>query len=196
MYKISDYVYNLYMQQYRQIVDITMQTQDGTIHITDNDVIQGSFTIDRYCMSGKTVELGSAVAAELKLRLNNNDGRFDNVTFEGAELFVRVGIEYTAPVTWDWIKQFSWDTLRHFTWEQIRSGDIEWEDNHWKNVRREYVPCGYFTIDEPPRKLTTISLSALDRMVNFDKNFDPTLIHFPTTVSALLTNCCQICNVP
>lgn len=196
MYKISDYVYNLYMQQYRQIVDITMQTQDGTIHITDNDVIQGSFTIDRYCMSGKTVELGSAVAAELKLRLNNNDGRFDNVTFEGAELFVRVGIEYTAPVTWDWIKQFSWDTLRHFTWEQIRSGDIEWEDNHWKNVRREYVPCGYFTIDEPPRKLTTISLSALDRMVNFDKNFDPTLIHFPTTVSALLTKCCQICNVP
>ena len=196
MYKISDYVYNLYMQQYRQIVDITMQTQDGTIHITDNDVIQGSFTIDRYCMSGKTVELGSAVAAELKLRLNNNDGRFDNVTFEGAELFVRVGIEYTAPATWDWIKQFSWDTLRHFTWEQIRSGDIEWEDNHWKNVRREYVPCGYFTIDEPPRKLTTISLSALDRMVNFDKNFDSTLIHFPTTVSALLTKCCQICNVP
>lgn len=165
MYPISDYVYNLYMRQHRQVVDITMQTQDGIIHITDNDIIQGNLTIDRYCMSGKTVEVGSAVAAELKMLLNNKDGRFDGVTFEGAELFVRVGIK-------------------------------KWDANRWENAQAEYVPCGYFTIDEPPRKLASISISALDRMVSFDKDFDLSAIHFPLTVSELLTKCCQICNVP
>lgn len=196
MYPISDYVYNLYMQQPRQIVDITMQTGNETLHLTEHDVFQNSLTIDRYCMSGKTIELGSAVAAELKLKLDNRDGKFDDVTFEGAELFVRVGVEYTAPASWDWISQFQWATLENFTWNQLKSGELRLGDSHWVNTRREYVPCGYFTVDEPPRKLNTISLSALDRMVSFDKAFDQASISFPLTVGALLEDCCEICNVP
>ena len=196
MYPISDYVYNLYMQQPRQIVDITMQTGNKTLHLTEHDVFQNSLTIDRYCMSGKTIELGSAVAAELRLKLDNRDGKFDDVTFEGAELFVRVGVEYTAPASWDWISQFQWATLENFTWNQLKSGELRLGDSHWVHIRREYVPCGYFTVDEPPRKLNTISLSALDRMVSFDKAFDPASISFPLTVGALLEDCCEICNVP
>lgn len=196
MYPISEYLYNLYMQQPRQIVDITMQTGNETLHLTEHDVFQNSLTIDRYCMSGKTIELGSAVAAEMKLKLDNRDGKFDDVTFEGAELFVRVGIEYTAPASWDWISQFQWITMENFTWNQLKSGDLRLGDSHWVHTRREYVPCGYFTVDEPPRKLSTISLSALDRMVSFDKAFDPSSISFPLTVGALLEDCCEICNVP
>lgn len=139
MYPISDYVYNLYMQQPRQIVDITMQTGNETLHLTEHDVFQNSLTIDRYCMSGKTIELGSAVAAELKLKLDNRDGKFDDVTFEGAELFVRVGVEYTAPASWDWISQFQWATLENFTWNQLKSGELRLGDSHWVNTRREYV---------------------------------------------------------
>lgn len=165
MYPISDYVYDLYIKQYRQVVDITMQTKDETLRITDADILQNNFTIDRYCMSGKRLEIGSAVAAELKMKLNNRDGRFDNVTFEGAELFVRVGI-------------------------------YKWDAHRWENAQVEYVPCGYFTIDEPPRKLTSISISALDRMVQFDKDSDKSAITFPTTIGQLLMKCCEKCNVP
>lgn len=51
-----------------------------------NDIVQGSLSVDRYCVTGNTVELGSACAAELTFKLYNHDGRFDSAVFAGAEI--------------------------------------------------------------------------------------------------------------
>ena len=164
MYPISDYAYNLYMRQYRQVLDITVNTANESFHITEKDILQNNFFIDRYCISGNTIEIGSAIAAELNLKIDNNEGKYDDIIFEGAEMFVRVGIK-------------------------------KWDEINARKTEIEYIPCGYFTVDEPPRKLSAISISALDRMVLFDKPFDASLFIFPMPVGRFLERCCEVCNV-
>ena len=115
-------------------------------------------------MSNSKIEVGSAVAAELTLKLKNDDGKYDNTVFEGAEVFVKIGIK-------------------------------KWDAHRWENAVIHWIPCGYFTIDEPPRALSTITISALDRMILFDKTVDISKMSFPMTVADLLNKICTICGV-
>lgn len=140
MVEVSDYARQLLSKNYRQTLRITYQdkTTGEEKHITEQDVVQGGFSIDRYCTTGSTIEIGSAIAAEMSLELDNRDGRFDDVNFEGVEMFVEIGVE-------------------------------KWDAYNWEKAQMEYIPCGYFTVDKPPRKLSTISLTGLDRMVKLDK---------------------------
>ncbi len=163
-YPISKEVLDLFKGRYRQIVEISFYGAEETLHLTESDIVQGGMTIDRYCVSGSSLEIGSAIASELTLVLNNKDGRFNNVVFEGAELFVRIGIK-------------------------------KWDAHKWEKAVVHYIPMGYFTVDNSPRKLTSISLSALDRMAQFDKIADASKIAFPITISGLLDRICSICNV-
>lgn len=165
MYPIETAVAELFKLNYRQVVEITVYGKDDTFTLTEADLIQKSLTIDRYCVSGNKVEIGSAIAAELNLTLSNLDGRFDDTVFEGAELFVRIGIK-------------------------------KWNANKWEKAQMHYIPMGYFTVDTPPRKLSQISLSALDRMMRFDRDVDWEALTFPITVENLLQHCCDKCNVP
>ena len=163
-YPISSEVLELFKRQQRQVAEIKMYGTTETITLTESDIRQGGLTIDRYCISGSRIEIGSAVAAELALTLDNNDGRFDDTVFEGAELFVRIGIK-------------------------------KWEARRWEKATVQYIPMGYFTVDNPPRKLSSISLSALDRMVLFDKECKPEDIKFPINIDTLLVRICSICGV-
>lgn len=164
MYAIPQEARDLFRNSYRQVLEIKMTGTQTTIPITDEDVVAGGMSVNRYCLSGNRIEVGSAIAAELTLKLDNATGKFDDVVFEGAELFVRVGVK-------------------------------KWDAKRWENANLYYVPIGYFTVDEVPRKLASISLTALDRMVLFDKSVDSSLLAFPTTVDALLSRICDICNV-
>ena len=164
MYPIETAVAELFKLNYRQVVEITVYGKDSTFTLTETDLVQKSLTIDRYCASGNKIEIGSAIAAELTLTLSNLDGRFDNTVFEGAELFVRIGIK-------------------------------KWDADKWEKAQMHYIPMGYFTVDTPPRKLSQISLSALDRMMRFDRDVDWEALTFPITVENLLQHCCDKCNV-
>ena len=165
MYPASNEVLKLLSKNYRQTVDIQVNLLNGSVdNITEKDVMQGGLTIDRCSVSSNKIEMGSAIASELSLTLNNIDGKFDNVRFEGAELFVRLGVK-------------------------------KYDARKWENATTHYMPMGYFTVDEPSRPLATINLSALDRMVLFDKPVDWSLLQFPMTVRELLIQSCRICNV-
>lgn len=188
MYPIASAVKALFEAENDQVLRITGIDRNGAvIRITDADVLLDSFNIDRYSCNGEKLEVGTAVAAEMSLRLNNSDGAFDNIVFEGTELFVEIGVA-------DWTQE---------------------------NPTVHYIPVGYFTPDEQPRKMTTISLKALDRMVRFDSIALPLSsvpwttnegeeitnesletiffqvgIGFPTTVEDLVQTLCAECNVP
>ena len=163
-YPIANSVLDLFKHQQRQVADITLYGTNDTIHLTEQDILQGGLTIDRYCISGSRIEIGSAIASELSLTLDNNDGRFNDIVFEGAELFVKIGIK-------------------------------KWEARKWEKAVIHYIPMGYFTVDNSPRKLSSISLSALDRMVMFDRECKPTDISFPIDISTLLVKICTKCNI-
>lgn len=165
MYTISNEVLELFLRQYRQTAKITLTDSNGkAITITENDIMNGGMNIDRYSTSGDKLEIGTVIASELTLKLDNRDGRFNNVAFEGAELCVNVGIK-------------KWDAAR------------------WENAQIHYVPMGCFTVDEPPRKLHSIAISALDNMVKFDKNVDDSALNFPITAASLLAKACEQCGV-
>ena len=67
-------------------------TNGQVISLTEADVMAGGFNIDRYTSTGNKLEVGTAIAAEMTLKLNNHDGRFDLVHFEGVELKVELGV--------------------------------------------------------------------------------------------------------
>lgn len=164
MYKVSQEVKNLFNENYIQVADITVNGVNESFSVAENEIVQGSLSIDRYSVSNSKIEVGSAVAAELTLKLKNDDGKYDNTVFEGAEVFVKIGIK-------------------------------KWDAHRWENAVIHWIPCGYFTIDEPPRALSTITISALDRMILFDKTVDTDKLSFPMTVADLLDKICTICGV-
>lgn len=164
MYKVSQEVKNLFNKNYIQVADITVNGVNESFSVAENEIVQGSLSIDRYSVSNSKIEVGSAVAAELTLKLKNDDGKYDNTVFEGAEVFVKIGIK-------------------------------KWDAHRWENAVIHWIPCGYFTIDEPPRALSTITISALDRMILFDKTVDISKLSFPMTVADLLNKTCTICGV-
>ena len=162
MYKVSQTVIDLFNKNYRQIVQISVSGKSGSFTIRESEILQGSLAIDRYSVSGSKIEVGSAVAAELSFNLKNDSGKYDNTIFEGAELYVQIGIK-------DWTATGSVPT-------------------YW-------IPCGHFIIDEPPRHKSTIKISALDRMMCFDKVVDKSKLSFPMTVEDLINRICSLCGV-
>ena len=136
MYPIDNAAKALFDAEKRQVLRITGIDPNGNaIEITESDVKLGTFAIDRYCCNGGKLEVGTAVAAEMKVKLNNANGVYDSVIFEGTELFVEIGI-------------------------------ADWE-NDPSNVY--WIPCGYFTPVNQPRRLTIIEINALDRLANLDR---------------------------
>lgn len=189
MYPITSAAKALFDAEQRQILRITgMDKNDNPITITDANVMADGFRIDRYACNTEKLEVGTAISAELSLTIDNRQGQFNGVRFEGSELKVEIGIA-------DWTQA---------------NPEILW------------IPCGYFTPDEQPRALSTITLHALDRMMRFDTVLTPepeayhlsdesgnhivdengnSLIvyppvsNFPCTVSDLVWQCCEACGV-
>lgn len=163
MYPLTTAVLNLYKNEQRQVLRITGTDSNNTaISITDADIVMGGFNVDRFILPTDTFQIGTACAAELTLKLNNSDGRFDNVIFQGTELFVEIGIA---------------------DWSQA-------------NPTIEYMPVGYFTPEEQPRRKSVISIKALDRMMRFDKVVEDIngLINNPAY--AFVQRIGNRCNVP
>lgn len=165
MYPVDQQTRELFLQEHRQLAELLITDVNGNVTtINEDDVVEGSLTVDRYCVSGNKIEIGSAIAAEMTVKIDNQNNAYGAVAFGGAEVFLQIG-------TKDWNAQ---------------TDDIF------------YIPMGYFLIDKNPRKLTTIEINALDRMIKFDIPFDPGIVTggFPVSVENLLTEVCDACNVP
>nr|DAF76317.1 MAG TPA: protein of unknown function DUF5047 [Caudoviricetes sp.] len=152
MYPVSQDVINLFKaNQYQQAkvevftpaanvlepVNGASATPDLTIG--SDRILQNGLVVDRYCVTGEKLEIGTAIAAELTLKLNNHDGYFDNTVFKGKWLKAQVGIK-------DWSNAAS---------------TITW------------IPLGWFVVDSAPRKLSTITITALDLMSLTDVPMTP-----------------------
>ena len=122
------------------------------------DIVDGGYSINRYVVTGDSLQFGSCVSGELTLILDNHDGRFNDESFMSKEIHAEVGVKDENDII-------------------------------------QYSSLGYFTIDESPKKLSTISLAALDRMMKFEKKVDATLLSFPVTLYELLARICEICDV-
>lgn len=147
MYPVSQDVINLFKANQYQQAKVEVFTPAATLFsqpgasavppvatIGPDRILQNGLVVDRYCVTGEKLEIGTAVAAELTLKLNNKDGYFNNVAFKGKWLKAQVGIK-------DWS-----DETASITW----------------------IPLGWFVVDSAPRKLSTITVKALDFMTLLD----------------------------
>ena len=60
----------------------------------------------------------------------------------------------------------------------------------------QYVPHGYFKFDMVTAQASALKLSALDRMMAFEKTVNPTPYSVSGTVSSLIDSVCTACGVP
>lgn len=181
MVNVSQDIIKSFNEGNKQTALIEVTAGSKTFTITDADIIQGGLKIDRYCVTNSKIEVGSAVASELSLKLRNYDGKFNDVSFEGAVLNVKIGIKLSSV--------FEGSTLGKGILGRMILGSASSDQDV------AYVPCGLFIVDTPPRKLSTISISALDYMVLFDREVNVSALSFPIHVDALIQKICSICNV-
>ena len=181
MVNVSQDIIKSFNEGNKQTALIEVTAGSKTFTITDADIIQGGLKIDRYCVTNSKIEVGSAVASELSLKLRNYDGRFNDVSFEGAVLNVKIGIKLSSVLEGAMLGK------------GILGRMILGSASSDQDVA--YVPCGLFIVDTPPRKLSTISISALDYMVLFDREVNASALSFPIHVDALIQKICSICNV-
>lgn len=181
MVNVSQDIIKSFNEGNKQTALIEVTAGSKTFTITDADIIQGGLKIDRYCVTNSKIEVGSAVASELSLKLRNYDGKFNDVSFEGAVLNVKIGIKLSSV--------FEGATLGKGILGRMVLGSASSDQDV------AYVPCGLFIVDTPPRKLSTISISALDYMVLFDREVNASALSFPIHVDALIQKICSICNV-
>ena len=86
MYPISNAVKALFEAEETQVLRITGMDANGTaISITDTNVMLDGFNIDRFSCNGNKLEIGTACASELTLTLDNRQGQYSGIVFEGAE---------------------------------------------------------------------------------------------------------------
>ncbi len=153
MYTVSDKVKALLDSNAKQTVTISLTNGTTQYTITESDIIAGTLSVDRYSSSGETIEIGSAIASELKFTLNNSDGKWDGVSFESSEIYVEIGVDNNK------------------------------------------IPLGYFIVDNSPRPLRRIEITALDRMVKFDRLISENEISFPIAVKNLISLACSKCGI-
>lgn len=194
MVNVSQDIIKSFNEGNKQTALIEVTAGSKTFTITDADIIQGGLKIDRYCVTNSKIEVGSAVASELSLKLRNYDGKFNDFSFEGAVLNVKIGIhaantsELGKFILGKSVLGFA-KGLGNFILGTGRLGDYSVDTEVY------WVPCGLFIVDTPPRKLSTISISALDYMVLFDREVNASALSFPIHVDALIQKICSICNV-
>ena len=181
MVNVSQDIIKSFNEGNQQTALIEVTAGSKTFTITEADIIQGGLKIDRYCVTNSKIEVGSAVASELSLKLRNYDGKFNNVSFEGAVLNVKIGIKLSSVL--------DGATLGKGVLRRMILGSASSDQDV------AYVSCGLFIVDAPPRKLSTISISALDYMVLFDREVNASALSFPIHVDALIQKICSICNV-
>lgn len=181
MVNVSQDIIKSFNEGNKQTALIEVTAGSKTFTITEADIIQGGLKIDRYCVTNSKIEVGSAVASELSLKLRNYDGKFNDVSFEGAVLNVKIGIKLSSVL--------EGATLGKGILGRMILGSASSDQDV------AYVPCGLFIVDTPPRKLSTISISALDYMVLFDREVNASVLSFPIHVDALIQKICSICNV-
>ncbi len=128
-------------------ITITVNPVIGdTFTVTDDDIIEDSINIDRTWAQGNVIEIGCADAAELEFELDNSEGQWNEVTWEGAQLTTVLTIA-GSPVQ---VGIFTVDERpAQLTTMQIRALD------HMARFNRPWVPGIFF-----PATLKQILLDA------------------------------------
>ena len=138
-----------------------------TITATNDKIWEGGFRTKQAVSGQSTFEIGACVINEFKLVLNNIGGVYDSYDFYGAEITASFGL-YDSDGTL-----------------------IDMDGNGNTTIQK-----GIYYVDEVESNGTLITLTCLDAMVKFDRNFSDVSITYPSTLQNIVQKICQKCGVP
>lgn len=90
---------DLFLNNYRQV--ILIESTDGELTITEEDVIANTLSVERSCVAGGYLQVGSVSSAELSFMLRNDDGKYDDVQFEGKTITLKIGSQKWDALRWE-----------------------------------------------------------------------------------------------
>lgn len=111
MYPIDSDILAIFQSGAMQYARLTIGTSGtaGYQLIESDRIKQGGFSVNRFAETGDTVKVGSCVAAELTVALDNRDGIYDDYDFVGKEAYVEVGVEDDNDIVYIPIGYFTFD---------------------------------------------------------------------------------------
>lgn len=148
------------------VADITLWN-GTTLSVDNTNIWQGGFQIKQAVSGQAAFEIGACVINEFKLILNNIGGAYDSYDFYGAEITASFGL-YDSDGTL-----------------------IDMDGNGNTTIQK-----GIYYVDEVESNGTLITLTCLDAMVKFDRNFSDVSITYPSTLQNIVQKICQKCGVP
>lgn len=81
---------------------LEIETAFETFNLTDADVEMGSLKLDEKCAAGDTFSLGAAIISLFDIALNNRDGRYSDVQFNGGRMRPKIGL-LLPNGTYEWV---------------------------------------------------------------------------------------------
>lgn len=170
-----------------------------TLTLTDEDLILNGLEVENHAVCGEQLEIGSMTAAVLKLTLNNEDGRFNDIFFAGAELTVNLliplgdGTSYRIPYGVYTVDEQprTWSTIEIEAYDNMVKLDIPFDKTQ---VQSSATLC-----DIVHAGIDAAGLSCADYSMfpNGENNIDVLKIQSenPITWRQVLMWCCQCAGV-
>lgn len=170
-----------------------------TLTLTDEDLILNGLEVENHAVCGEQLEVGSMTAAVLKLTLNNEDGRFNDIFFAGAELTVNLliplgdGTSYTIPYGVYTIDEQprTWSTIEIEAYDNMVKLDIPF------NKTQVQTPATLRDIVHAGIDASGLSCADYSMFPNGENNIDVLKIQSenPITWRQVLMWCCQCAGV-
>lgn len=170
-----------------------------TLTLTDADLILNGLEVENHAVCGEQLEVGSMTAAVLKLTLDNEDGRFNDIFFAGAELTVNLliplgdGTSYRIPYGVYTVDEQprTWSTIEIEAYDNMVKLDIPFDKTQ---VQSSATLC-----DIVHAGIDAAGLSCADYSMfpNGENNIDVLKIQSenPITWRQVLMWCCQCAGV-
>lgn len=192
MYPISDTTRLLLDNEVPLTAKLIFRFSNGQeIIATEADIITGGLTVDRYSQTGDEIQVGTVVSQELTVSFLDSE-KFKGFNLESSEVFLQIGLQDIL-------------TPRGLTTENGQAIELESGERLYIENRNELpdgtiistipIPMGYYIVDTVTNKTNGVDISALDRMMLFDKTVDPSKLVFPCTTGELLLSICDTVGV-
>lgn len=133
-----------------QYCDILAISQNGAqLRLSESDIRQGGFNYDARSTSGETLEVGSTIAAQLTLNPFTTLA-VDSFAWEGATLYVSVGVETDGTVIYGSLGVFVVDTAdrKYDLWTIIALDNLVRFDKALTAADWDYFALGSHTIGD------------------------------------------------
>lgn len=177
MYPVSE-LYKSKIKENNRIFkcQITINHSQGTLTLTDKDLVLGSLLYSEGSQAGEEFTIGGTVASDLSFSIMNKP-EYDSINFMGARVTVTISLLIREGADAHFLQPSQPSKM-------LNSGDL-WED----------VPLGRFNIDSVKRLRNTIELKAIDDMANLDIPYSLSKLSYPATLYQIYVNICNVADV-